>query len=177
MPNWCANRLEVYGKSTDVKKFIEDVQSKEDEDLLLDFEVFRKHIPDGPLFPSLTGRHRQDPDDPMTREITASKVVYEFSSSWGPPYPDTMCAMLAMFPSLIFCLYYAEKGQGFIGFQQKSKQKSSSWHKEDVHPSKSDSDDDDSDIDDSNKASKRGKKDFSDGVDWEIFRPLWNNSG
>jgi len=180
MPNWCANRLEVSGDLRTVERFVKTVQSSEDETLFLDLEVFRDYMPSrtSPLVPSLTGKHRQDPDDPMersgpkqdTKDRKTTVVVYHFSSSWGPPTEETSSAMLKMFPALQFRLYYAEKGQCFVGFRQTGRYDSKSWHREDACPPADSSDEDEDE-------QEQVKHDKSDGIDWSIFKPLWENSG
>jgi len=115
MPNWCKNKLEVYGKASHLRKFRDSVKS-EDTQISLN-----------KLKPLTTKTNTMASNEWGTKwDIEASLIdehivdgydgylVYEFYSAWSPPC-EAILAGSKKYKNLKFCLHYDEPGMCFKG--------------------------------------------------------------
>ena len=128
MPNWCRNRVTVYGNEEEVSKVVDIFESKD--------TVFGKIIP-SPDWKNIPNEDGELPEvvehkNPKTGEVsfvtkwdvTGSVEVEEqdseiveinFATAWSPP--EAICSKLReMFPDLSFSWFYDEPGMEFAGY-------------------------------------------------------------
>lgn len=125
-PNWCENRLEIKGKTEDLRKFREYAKSSKTP---LDFNNF---IPYPKRFADLDRKPINDKDgynsggyewcianwgtkwnscDAKKSSVYNQRLCYDFDTAWSPPAP-IIRKMGELFPSLHFILKYWGRVQG-----------------------------------------------------------------
>ena len=125
MPNWCSNYLTVVGNSNDIKKFIDDVSSKDD---CFDFEKIRPTPPElleKNTFPPNDGWYswrlanwgtKWSPDTENDWNVTGELAGLNFETAWGPP-----CEMIQYlsdkYQNLDFHMQWVEPGMAIVGEQ------------------------------------------------------------
>ena len=143
MPNWCSNNLSVYGKTEDMKKFMEvitigddeyslleklyptpeeldigDVSMNPDEQQIANFEKFGyKSWYDWRI--AKWGCKWPESDLHLGQDYTenldgTSVVAFNFESAWAPPL-EAFDKICIDYPNLLFCIYYEEPGMAFCG--------------------------------------------------------------
>lgn len=133
MPNWCFNRLEVFGPADAVVDFTQAVASEES---LFDFEHIlptppeliaraeSEPTPERGLFPDWLGWRlanwgtKWNASDPRRERGVAPvgrrRECYEFSTAWNPPMP-LLEHLVARHRDLGFALFYSDEQLNFIG--------------------------------------------------------------
>lgn len=130
MPNWCNNKLAIYGQVEDVKRFREQAigyspwhKIKEQNQNALNFHSL---LP-VPLEVLSAGYHTSGYEWELTNwgckwGGCPSKLVdeweghleYAFDTAWSPPIAF-LTHLAPLWPTLIFLLEYEEMGMGFKG--------------------------------------------------------------
>ena len=144
MPNWCTNRLEVSGKDSNIKSFLQFIKGKDGdgESLVFDFEKVSPTPPellavgspntDKELAEVLKEKYGAEdwyqwrlnnwgtkwnlsPD--IEWDVHKGLVILLFDTAWSPPL-IIMKALGIKFPNLSFSMTYCEPGMGFAGLYE-----------------------------------------------------------
>jgi len=126
MPNWCLNKIEVFGSKESLDKFAE--LAKKPSDLMREYyeegdiinlslsstvppeKIDMKHLNE------IWGVNR-DIFDAEVERPTDEQLEYRFSSAWKPPM-EWLKTTAEKFPELFFSLTYIEPGEVFCGFAE-----------------------------------------------------------
>ncbi len=124
MPNWCENRLWVYGYGKDAtKQALEFLEKSKDEHSEL---VFNKLVPLDPndinawdydTAVDMWGTKWNPCDAVMVDKVLEGEYValeYSFLTAWAPPL-NWLAAVSRKFPALLFLAAYFEPGVGYMG--------------------------------------------------------------
>ena len=134
MPNWCANRVEVYAEAEDIKKFREYVSSK---DSLFSFNKIKpipKELedttsPSGEPNVDLINKYGVDnwydwctnnwgvKWDVAEVELEEGEdyLTYNFDTPWGPP-EEIYTILNAEFPDMNISWFFDEPGMQMAGY-------------------------------------------------------------
>ena len=133
MPNWCENKVYVYGPTEDVDAFF----NKCYDNVSRDFQMLEMHLPTpestvdesgnetsawyqwridnwGSKWEFKIGRLLQYEGDTNTGMTT---LGFYGDTPWGPPLFG-LESISAMYPKLMFYIEYEEPGMGFAGYSQ-----------------------------------------------------------
>ena len=117
MPNWCYNRLQVFGGKDEIEKFKKSVKTK-DTDLSLDKILpTPKKLLDGDGWYDWRCDNwgtKWDIDAELT-DYDDEFLCYEFDSAWSPPIDAFITASKKKHKNLEFNLKYEEPGMCFMG--------------------------------------------------------------
>ena len=117
MPNWCYNRLQVFGGKDEIEKFKKSVKNKETDLSLEKILPTPKKLLDGDGWYDWRVEKwgtKWDVDAELT-DYDDEFLCYEFDSAWGPPLEAFLRASKTKHRNLEFNLKYEEPGQCFMG--------------------------------------------------------------
>jgi len=137
MPNWCSNRVEVYGDDEEIKVWKDLVESKESkfdfnkiipmpkelEDTtkgsnhVVSEELIEKYGYDNWYDWSVNswGTKWNIHADEIEVEDSGEQIVYHFSTAWSPPQ-GIYNELRGKFPDLSLTWFYDEPGMQFAGY-------------------------------------------------------------
>ena len=129
MPNWCNNRLMIYGPEAEIKRFKETATgyspwsaNEEQKRSVLNFDSLLP-IPPEILAAGYEAGYEWElkhwgckwgAETPELVEGWEGHLEYAFATAWSPPVP-LLAKLGPQWPSLTFVLDYDELGVGFKG--------------------------------------------------------------
>ena len=130
MPNWCNNRLAIYGPDADVKRFKAQasghspwVKAEEREESVLNFHSLMPVPPEilsagyeqiGYEWELKNWGCKWGACSPELADEWEGHLEYAFETAWSPPVPF-LSKLVPAWPMLTFLLDYEEMGMGFRG--------------------------------------------------------------
>ena len=117
MPNWCYNRLHVYGGKEEIDKFKRSVKNEDTELSLQKVFPMPKKFEKGDAWYDWRVNYwgtKWDVDAELT-DYDDEMLIYEFDSAWGPPTEAFLSASKKKYKNLEFNLKYEEPGMCFMG--------------------------------------------------------------
>jgi len=136
MPNWCMNRVEVYGTNEDIENFREYVKQG---DLPFSFQTINPmpeelkdtHSPSGEPNVDLINKYGVDnwydwcttnwgvkwdiAEISIESEEHEDHLIYNFDTPWGPPEP-IYDILVDKFPDISISWFYDEPGMQMAGY-------------------------------------------------------------
>lgn len=117
MPNWCYNRLYVYGGKEEIDKFKRSVKNEDTELSLKKVLPMPKKYDKGDAWYDWRCENwgtKWDVEAQLT-DYDDEFLCYEFDSAWGPPTSAFLSASKKKYKNLEFRLKYEEPGMCFMG--------------------------------------------------------------
>ena len=143
MPNWCHNRVEIYGDDEELAKIKKQVETKES---LFDFDTIIP-TPNFDMIPNDKGELPTKIDTPIggikqfpdgsqddrwyywhidnwgtkwnscdcAVEDEGDVLRYTFNTAWGPPEP-IICKLRELYPDVSISAFYDEPGMEIAGY-------------------------------------------------------------
>ena len=113
MPNWCENRLEIFGDDKSIKKFKDNVKC-DDRETRLSLEKIKPLDRESSIGDIYDQWGTKWDVQATLSEESNEWLVYEFNSAWAPP-KEALIDGSKKYPRLSFALHYDEPGMCFKG--------------------------------------------------------------
>lgn len=133
MPNYCANRLTIFGSIKDRKDFLSAV--KTEKSLFTFNNIVPEPTDDDDGWYNWRIENwgcKWDASDTKIEQDDDEKTVLTFLTAWAPPNSKFMSILASQFPSLAFDLRFAERGVEFYGYWTKDKNQTWNFQNDDI---------------------------------------------